>query len=104
MLQDRLNIKNTKCDNCIIQFMIWLEVLSCCCSIAACLTDNECIDDAAELTDCLSDIVRISVCACMQTQARYEMNKNPAFTKSPVHAGPYMVRSQGLCYSSHVCL
>ena len=66
--------------------MIALQALSCICSIVACLTDNAAIDDAAECIDCVADVARVSVCACMQTQARYEMNENAAFKRTS--AGP----------------
>lgn len=59
--------------------MVALQYLSCVCNIIACLTDVPFIDDAAEVIDQLASIAWCSVCACMQTQVRYEMNKNTRF-------------------------
>lgn len=59
-----------RCDNCIIQTMVALQFLSCICNIVACLTQNEAIDAAADLTDLIADIVWCAVCGCMQTQVR----------------------------------
>ena len=59
-----------RCDNCIIQTMVALQFLSCICNIVACLTQNELIDQAADLTDLIADIVWCADCGCMQTQVR----------------------------------
>ncbi|BBN10033.1 hypothetical protein MPTK1_5g00340 [Marchantia polymorpha subsp. ruderalis] len=75
MLQDELRIQNTKCDNCIIGTMFVLQYLNCICSIVACLTDIPLIDEAALITDRVADIAYCSVCACMQTQHKMEMDK-----------------------------
>ena len=96
LLQDRLAIRNTQCDNCIIGTMVCLQYLDCLCSIAACLTDNELIDQMAECVDCLADVTWCTVCACMQTQARYEMNENPRWTGGG-GGGAYTVRAPLCC-------
>uniref|UniRef100_A0A0V0HX73 Putative collagen alpha-1(III) chain-like n=2 Tax=Solanum chacoense TaxID=4108 RepID=A0A0V0HX73_SOLCH len=75
LLQDEFNIRTTKCDNCIIGFMIVLGQLACLCRIAACLTGDEGLEDAAHILTCLSDMVYYSVCACMQTQHKVELDK-----------------------------
>ncbi|XP_009621941.1 uncharacterized protein LOC107786677 [Nicotiana tabacum] len=75
MLQDEFNLQTTKCDNCIIGFMFCLQQLACICSIIACLTGSEEIQDAAQLLNCLSDFVYCTVCSCMQTQHKVEMDK-----------------------------
>ncbi|OIT07355.1 hypothetical protein A4A49_01374 [Nicotiana attenuata] len=55
--------------------MFCLQQLACICSIIACLTGSEEIQDAAQLLNCLSDIVYCTVCSCMQTQHKVEMDK-----------------------------
>ncbi|PPS00224.1 hypothetical protein GOBAR_AA20440 [Gossypium barbadense] len=66
LLQDEYDIKTTKCDNCIIAFMVILSQLACLCHLVASLTGNEELEELAELLTCLSELVCCVVCACMQ--------------------------------------
>ncbi|CAN1308990.1 hypothetical protein LINPERPRIM_LOCUS27544 [Linum perenne] len=75
LLQDEFNIQTTACDNCMIGFMFCLQQLACICSCVACLTGIDEIADLADLLTCLSDIVFCSVCPCLQTQHKVEMDK-----------------------------
>ncbi len=50
------------------------QYLACCCSIAACLTGSDEINDLAQLLDCVADVLWCSVCACMQTQHKAELD------------------------------
>ncbi|KAD4384673.1 hypothetical protein E3N88_24841 [Mikania micrantha] len=75
LLQDEFNIQTTQCDNCIIGFMFCLQQLACICSIVACLVGNDELSDASQALNCLADIVYCTVCACMQTQHKVEMDK-----------------------------
>ncbi|KAL3743555.1 hypothetical protein ACJRO7_018777 [Eucalyptus globulus] len=75
LLQDEFNIQTTQCDNCIIAFMFCLQQLACICSLVACLTGSEEIEDASQCLSCFSDMVYCTVCACMQTQHKIEMDK-----------------------------
>lgn len=74
MLQDELAIKTTECDNCIIGTMICAQYFACICSIAACLTGSQEINDLAQLLDCVADVLWCTVCSCMQTQAKAELD------------------------------
>eukprot|EP00878_Enallax_costatus_P026600 GHUV01028551.1.p1 GENE.GHUV01028551.1~~GHUV01028551.1.p1 ORF type:complete len:140 (+),score=46.47 GHUV01028551.1:862-1281(+) len=74
MIQDELRIQTTDCDNCIIGTMIFMQYFACICSIAACITGSEEINDLAQLLDCVADILWCSVCACMQTQHKEELD------------------------------
>eukprot|EP00775_Hariotina_reticulata_P001270 gene1270-1610_t len=74
MIQDELRIQNTECDNCIIGTMIAMQYLACCCSIAACLSGSDEINDLAQLLDCVADVLWCSVCACLQTQHKEELD------------------------------
>lgn len=75
LLQDEFNIQTTKCDNCIIGFMFLLQQLACICSIIACLVGSEELSELSQLLNCISDFVYWTVCACMQTQHKVELDK-----------------------------
>nr|XP_027108404.1 uncharacterized protein LOC113728098 isoform X5 [Coffea arabica]XP_027115256.1 uncharacterized protein LOC113733213 isoform X5 [Coffea arabica] len=60
MLQDEFDIQTTKCDNCIIGFMFCLQQLACICSLIACIVGSEEIEDAAQMLNCLADMVYCS--------------------------------------------
>ncbi|KAJ8900515.1 hypothetical protein K2173_025292 [Erythroxylum novogranatense] len=75
LLQDEFNIQTTKCDNCIIGFMFCLQQLACICSIVACITGIDDLEELAMLLNRLADMVFCTVCACIQTQHKLEMDK-----------------------------
>ncbi|KAI3886723.1 hypothetical protein MKX03_006866 [Papaver bracteatum] len=75
LLQDEFNIQTTQCDNCIIGFMFCLQQVACIFSIVAMIVGSEEISEASQILSCLSDLVYCSVCACMQTQHKIEMDK-----------------------------
>ncbi|KAG2428689.1 hypothetical protein HXX76_011394 [Chlamydomonas incerta] len=76
MIQDELQVETTQCDNCIIGTMIALQYLSCICHILACFFDE--LHQVAQFVDCLADVVWCSVCACMQTQHKAELDHRDA--------------------------
>ncbi|CAL0311413.1 unnamed protein product [Lupinus luteus] len=89
MLQDEFNIQTTQCDNCIIGFMFCLQQLACIFSIVAMIVGSEEISEASQLLSCLADFVYCTVCACMQTQHKVEMDKRDGiFGPQPVMAVP----------------
>ncbi|XP_021767001.1 uncharacterized protein LOC110731454 [Chenopodium quinoa] len=89
MLQDEFNIHTTKCDNCIIGFMFFLQYFACLCSIVACLTGSEELNDLSQCLNCLSDTVMCTVCACMQTQHKLELDKRDGIISAfPIMAVP----------------
>ena len=65
---------NTKCDNTIIGFMLFMNQLACICRIAAMVSNNDAIEQAADIIDCIADTTYCSVCACMQTQQEAQIN------------------------------
>ncbi|XP_024524295.1 uncharacterized protein LOC112345364 [Selaginella moellendorffii] len=87
MIQDSLGIQNTKCDNCIIATMWFLQYLNCICWLVATFTNVPFIDDAALVVDRVADIAYCSVCACMQTQHKVELDVRdglkPAVSRTP---------------------
>mmetsp|Transcript_19428 Transcript_19428/g.54306 ORF Transcript_19428/g.54306 Transcript_19428/m.54306 type:complete len:271 (-) Transcript_19428:1711-2523(-) len=96
MIQDELRLQTTKCDNCIIGTMIALQYLACLCHIAACITGSGELQEIARLVDCLADLMWCTVCGCMQTQHKIELDerdKNPGM--SPVTAPPIQAIAAG---------
>lgn len=75
MLQDEFNIQTTQCDNCIIGFMFCLQQLACICSCIACILGSDELRELSQILNCLSDMVTCTVCSCMQTQHKVEMDK-----------------------------
>ncbi|CAH1424798.1 unnamed protein product [Lactuca virosa] len=75
MLQDEFHIQTTKCDNCIIGCMVCLQQIACIFSIIACLLGSDELSDASQLLNCLADLVFCTVCTCMQTQHKVELDK-----------------------------
>ncbi|KXZ51535.1 hypothetical protein GPECTOR_12g498 [Gonium pectorale] len=56
--------------------MIFLQYLSCICHILACFFSE--LHEAAQLVDCIADIAWCTVCACMQTQHKAELDNRDA--------------------------
>ncbi|KAE8712883.1 homeobox protein BEL1-like protein [Hibiscus syriacus] len=95
LLQDEFNIQTTKCDNCIIGFMFCLQQLACIFSIVALIVGSDEIQDAAQLLNCLADMVYCTVCACMQTQHKIEMDKRDGkFGPQPMAVPPVQQMSR----------
>ncbi|WOG85819.1 hypothetical protein DCAR_0105012 [Daucus carota subsp. sativus] len=88
LLQDQFNIHTTECDNCIIGFMVCLQQLACICSLIAMVAGSEEISEASQLLNCISDWVYCTVCACMQTQHKIEMDKRDGLLSSQPMAVP----------------
>ncbi|KAG2490484.1 hypothetical protein HYH03_011113 [Edaphochlamys debaryana] len=76
MIQDELQVETTKCDNCIIGTMIVLQYISCVCHILACFFEE--LREAAAIIDCIADLTWCTVCACMQTQHKAELEHRDA--------------------------
>ncbi|KAI4302953.1 hypothetical protein MLD38_038640 [Melastoma candidum] len=95
LLQDEFNIQTTQCDNCIIGFMFCLQQLACIFSIIAMLVGSEEISEASQLLNTLSDMVYCTVCACMQTQHKIEMDKRDGkFGDRPMAVPPMQEMSR----------
>jgi hypothetical protein len=92
MIQDELRIHTTKCDNCLIITMIVLEYIACVLHIVACIVGSEELRQAAQIVQIIADVMWCTVCACMQTQHKVEMDQrdtNPgAYTGAPPMAPP----------------
>ncbi|CAI0476138.1 unnamed protein product [Linum tenue] len=95
LLQDEFNIQTTQCDNCIIGFMFCLQQIACIFSIVAMIVGSEEISEASQLLSCLSDMVYCTVCACMKTQHKIEMDKRDGkFGPQPMLVPPMQQMSR----------
>lgn len=89
LLQDEFNIQTTQCDNCIIGFMFCLQQIACIFSIVAMIVGSDEISEASQILSCFSDMVYCTVCACMQTQHKVEMDKRDGkFGPQPMAVPP----------------
>ncbi|KAG2302893.1 hypothetical protein Bca52824_031544 [Brassica carinata] len=89
LLQDEFNIQTTQCDNCIIGFMFCLSQVACIFSIVACLVGSDELSQASQILSCCADMVYCTVCACMQTQHKLEMDKRDGvFGSQPMGVPP----------------
>ena len=73
MIQDEQRVANTDCDNCLIGFMILMQQLACVFRCAAVITQNDTVEELADILDCVADVSYCSVCACMQTQQHEQL-------------------------------
>ncbi|KAL8253792.1 hypothetical protein R6Q59_032013 [Mikania micrantha] len=95
ILQDEFNIQTTKCDNCIVGCMVCLQQVACICSIIACIVGSDELNEASQLLNCFADLVFCSVCSCMQTQHKVEMDKRDGrFGMRPMDVPPVQEMSR----------
>lgn len=55
--------------------MFCLQQVACIFSLIAAIVGSQQLEDASELLNCLSNAVYCTVCACMQTQHKVELDK-----------------------------
>ncbi|GAB4834442.1 hypothetical protein Ancab_032698 [Ancistrocladus abbreviatus] len=95
LLQDEFNIQTTQCDNCIIGFMFCLQQIACIFSIVAMIVGSNEISEASQILSCCADYVYCTVCACMQTQHKVEMDKRDGkFGPQPMAVPPVQQMSR----------
>ncbi|KAG4999005.1 hypothetical protein JHK87_020077 [Glycine soja] len=76
---------------CTEGFMFCLQQIACIFSIVAMIVGSDEIQEASQLLSCLADFVYCTVCACMQTQHKIEMDKRDGkFGPQPAMAVPPM--------------
>ena len=56
MIQDEMRVENTPCDNFLIGFMLCLNQLACIFRVAAMISQNDDIERAADILDCMADV------------------------------------------------
>ena len=74
MIQDEMRIQNSPCDNCLLATMLFMQQLACMCQLAACLTQIDALQDLADLISFIAEVLWWSVCACMQTQHKVQLD------------------------------
>lgn len=95
LLQDEFNIQTTACDNCIIGFMFCLSQLACIFSLVACIVGSDELQEASQILNLLADLVYCTVCACMQTQHKVQMDKRDGkFGPQPMAVPPHQQMSR----------
>ncbi len=88
MIQDEQRVMNTKCDNCLIGFMLCTQQLALCLRCIAMITNNPDIESLADAVDCLADLTYASVCACMLTQQQIQIQYRDSRARGGVVPGP----------------
>lgn len=69
--------------------MFCLQQVACIFSLVAMIVGSEELQEASQILNCLSDFVYCTVCACMQTQHKVEMDKRDGkFGPQPMMAVP----------------
>ncbi|KAF8379554.1 hypothetical protein HHK36_028994 [Tetracentron sinense] len=69
-------------------FMFCLQQVACIFSIVAMIVGSDEISQASQILSCLADMVYCTVCACMQTQHKIEMDKRDGMFGPQVMAVP----------------
>lgn len=92
LLQDEMQLQNTKCDNCLFNTMVALQGLACVCYIASFIEPG--LRDTAALVDTIADMVYCSVCACMQV--RFRRTSRHRRSTDPPHPSPSVSLSSPL--------
>eukprot|EP00217_Crustomastix_stigmatica_P011617 CAMPEP_0183789574 /NCGR_PEP_ID=MMETSP0803_2-20130417/507_1 /TAXON_ID=195967 /ORGANISM="Crustomastix stigmata, Strain CCMP3273" /LENGTH=216 /DNA_ID=CAMNT_0026033747 /DNA_START=36 /DNA_END=683 /DNA_ORIENTATION=+ len=88
-LQDEFRLENTPCDNCLIGFMFCMQQLACIFRMAACITGNDAIEEIANVLDCIADLSYCTVCACIQTQHKVQLDhRDETGQRGPMQAPP----------------
>ena len=80
LIQDQMVIQNTQCDDCLVGFLIFTEQLACIFRCAGDITGSPALEEAAVLLTVLADSTYCSVCACMQTQHKCQLDARDAGT------------------------
>jgi hypothetical protein len=90
MIQDEMHLKSTKCDNCIVATMVAAQYLACIVSCVAMCVDVPGLRETAHALDLAADIAWCSVCACMQTQHKVQLDARDAGRAQPKPVDPML--------------
>jgi len=90
LIQDSMVVQNTQCDNCLVGFLVAMEELACIFRCAGEITGNPELEEAGMILTLSSDLTYCSVCSCMQTQHKVQLDARdsgeyvaPAFMAVP---------------------
>ena len=94
LIQDTMIVQNTECDNCLIGFLVAMEQLACIFRCAGEITGSPALEEAGVLLTLGADATYCSVCSCMQTQHKVQLDARdsgeyvaPAFMAAPQQQG-----------------
>ena len=63
-----------RCDNCLIATMLVMQQIACILRCVAMITGSDELQGIADIMTLIADLLYCSVCACMQTQHKMEMD------------------------------
>lgn len=63
-----------RCDNCLIATMLIMQQIACILRCVAMITGSDELQGIADIMTLIADLLYCSVCACMQTQHKMEMD------------------------------
>lgn len=72
-LMDKYDLSSDPCDNQIIRFNNFMQMLACICEILACI--EPAFRDLADIIGCIADLVFIATASCMNAQGHYEITE-----------------------------
>jgi hypothetical protein len=74
LIQDTMIVQNSACDNCLVGFLVAMEQLACIFRCAGELSGNAALEEAGVVLTLGSDLTYCSVCSCMQTQHKLQLD------------------------------
>ncbi|KAL9328714.1 hypothetical protein ACSQ67_003717 [Phaseolus vulgaris] len=87
LLQDEFNLQTTQCDNCFIGFISYTQQLGCVFSmIGLIVPNNRPLQKASEVLFFLANLVYCTMCACMQTQHKLQLDHRDDENGGPMDA------------------
>merc|ERR1712086_1116156 len=93
-VMDKYGLTPDPCDNRFIRFNNFIQLLACICKIAALISQNDAIEQIAQILDIIAQLVFHTIAACMQTQTNVELDfrKETNFTDVAAPGGKPMER------------
>jgi len=89
LIQDTMVVQNTECDNCLVGFLVAMEQLACIFRCAGELTGNPVLEEAGGVLTLAADLTYCSVCGCMQTQHKLQLDaRDEGRYTAPAFAAP----------------
>ena len=87
-MMDTRDIKPDPCDNRLVRCHNFMQCLACICELAACLSGDDGVADAASIIRVIADCMYVSIMACMTAQVAAELDAEKSGKKPGPHAAP----------------
>jgi hypothetical protein len=97
---DKYGLTPDPCDNRFIRFNNFIQLLACICKIAAMISQNDAIEQIAQILDIIAQLVFHTIAACMQTQTNVEVVPLPPPEIEPI-ASPKPEENFPVVYHLH---